>query len=87
MALTFVHASGLQYDRRNNRVGLGAAPCRQIGTGELVLDPCDPSLAEEARSAAAAPQGFRNSPKLNSYAHYKTLTCHVIPGISFGTNA
>lgn len=43
----------MQYDRRNNRVGFGAAPCQEIGTGELVLDPCDPSLIEEARSAAA----------------------------------
>lgn len=39
----------LQYDRQNNRVGFGAAPCQQIGTGELVLDPCDASLTEEAR--------------------------------------
>ena len=43
----------MQYDRRNNRVGFGAAPCQEMGTGELVLDPCDPSLIEEARSAAA----------------------------------
>lgn len=41
----------LQYDRRNNRVGFGPAPCQLIGTGELVLDPCDPSLLEEARYA------------------------------------
>ena len=45
-----VKAVLLQYDRRNNRVGFGAAPCQQIGTGELVLDPCDASLTEEARS-------------------------------------
>ena len=43
----------MQYDRRNSRVGFGAAPCQEIGTGELVLDPCDPSLIEEARLAAA----------------------------------
>ena len=46
-----VSVFGLQYDRRNNRVGFGAAPCQQIGTGELVLDPCDPSLTPEARYA------------------------------------
>ena len=44
-----VKAVLLQYDRRNNRVGFGAAPCQQIGTGELVLDPCDATLTEEAR--------------------------------------
>ncbi len=50
----------MQYDRRHNRVGFGAAPCQEIGTGELVLDPCDPSLIEEARSAAAW-QSFENN--------------------------
>ena len=50
----------MQYDRRNNRVGFGAAPCQEMGTGELVLDPCDPSLIEEARSAAAW-QSFENN--------------------------
>lgn len=44
----------IQYDRRNNRVGFGAAPCQEIGTGELVLDPCDPSLIEEARAMLPA---------------------------------
>ncbi|KAL3138709.1 hypothetical protein ABBQ32_006464 [Trebouxia sp. C0010 RCD-2024] len=44
----------VQYDRRNNRVGFGPAPCQHIGTGELVLDPCDPSLLEEARAMLPA---------------------------------
>ena len=39
----------VQYDRRNQRVGFGAAPCQGIGSGELVLNPCDPSLIPEAR--------------------------------------
>ena len=39
----------VQYDRRNQRVGFGAAPCQDIGSGQLVLDPCDPSLIPEAR--------------------------------------
>ncbi len=47
-----VLSADLQYDRRNNKVGFGAAPCQEIGTGQLVLDPCDPSLIEEARSVA-----------------------------------
>ena len=44
----------LQYDRQNNRVGIGAAPCQKIGNGQLVLDPCDPSLIEEARYVLAS---------------------------------
>ena len=54
----------MQYDRRNNRVGFGAAPCQEIGTGELVLDPCDPSLIEEARLAAACHSLIRSEAAL-----------------------
>ena len=64
----------MQYDRRNNRVGFGAAPCQEIGTGELVLDPCDPSLIEEARSVAAwQPVEKRVCPENHERC---MLTCH-----------
>ena len=42
--------AAMQYDRRNSRIGFATAPCQEIGTGQLVLDPCDPTLLDEARS-------------------------------------
>lgn len=46
--------AAMQYDRRNSRIGFATAPCQEIGTGQLVLDPCDPTLLDEARSVSGS---------------------------------
>ena len=71
----------LQYDRQNNRLGIGAAPCQKIGNGQLVLDPCDPTLIEEARYVLAswpeAQSCLKPSLKRNVVAFTRFAACRI----------